>query len=234
MRAPSPSSETPGGPRTTGRVMGAAGPSRATVGAVYAARASIPRTLTAAEQARVLALTGEHARGYRDHMLFSVVLGTGLRAHELAALDVSDALTKRRNGRDSIELRVFKRSTEDPAPQVVRVPNALRHKLTQYAKWKRRRESLDDAAPLFISRKGGRLSRWGLRHAWLRWRERAEVSPKLTFHALRHTFGQNLYESCGDIEVVRAAMRHVDIVTTNLYARASGERVARAVAELLC
>ena len=44
-----------------------------------------PRTMTDAEQALLLKATGEHARGFRDHVLFSMALGTGLRESELLA-----------------------------------------------------------------------------------------------------------------------------------------------------
>ena len=174
---------------------------------------------------------------YRDHLLFATVLGTGLRAFELVALDVGQCLYsgKLRSSRRTIELTTFKRSAASPAPQVVAVPKRLQHKLTQLAKWKRDHgEALDDDAPLFVSRHGARLSRWSLRHAWHRWRDRAELPRSLTFHSLRHTFAQNLYDSCGDIEVVRAAMRHVDVTTTTLYAQASIERVGRAADALPC
>lgn len=35
-------------------------------------------------------VTGEHRAGYRDHVIFAVALGAGLREHELLALDVGD------------------------------------------------------------------------------------------------------------------------------------------------
>jgi len=49
-----------------------------------------PRTLTVDEQALLLRTTGEHRRGFRDHVIFSIALGTALREHEIAALDVGD------------------------------------------------------------------------------------------------------------------------------------------------
>ncbi len=51
-----------------------------------------PRTLTELEQATLLKVTGEHRDGFRDHVIFAVALRTGLREHEIAALDVGDVL----------------------------------------------------------------------------------------------------------------------------------------------
>ena len=60
-----------------------------------------PRTLTEVEQRRLLKATGEHKAGFRDHVLFSLALGTGLREHELLALDVGDVFDGAEMIRDS-------------------------------------------------------------------------------------------------------------------------------------
>jgi len=68
-----------------------------------------PRTLTELEQARLLKVTGEHRSGYRDHCIFAVALGTGLREHEIAALDVLDVLHEDGRVKRRIALDTFKR-----------------------------------------------------------------------------------------------------------------------------
>ena len=207
---------------------------------MYALRAAPPRTLTDAERTTLLDAADSRAN-MRDHMLFAVALGTGLRLHELVALEIDDVLNRKGGGRPHIELRIFKRCTDDPAPQRVEVPEGLRWKLTQLGIWKRKRgESLEREAPLFVGRgsngrrSGSRLTRSGAHKVWLRWRAKADLPSTLTFHALRHTYAQTIYDRTGDIEVVRAAVRHADISSTQIYARASAERVARAVRELPC
>ncbi len=47
-----------------------------------------PPTLTAAEQRALLQATAGHPR---DHLIFSMALGTGLRLAEIVGLDVGDA-----------------------------------------------------------------------------------------------------------------------------------------------
>ena len=57
----------------------------------YASNISTPhRTLTEGEQRQLLSVTSERRDGFRDHVLYSMALATGLREHELAALEVSD------------------------------------------------------------------------------------------------------------------------------------------------
>jgi integrase len=49
-----------------------------------------PKTLTEIEQRLLLKTTGQHRAGFRDHVIFSLALGTALREHEILALDVGD------------------------------------------------------------------------------------------------------------------------------------------------
>jgi integrase/recombinase XerC len=46
--------------------------------------------LTDHEQRQLLKVTGERRDGYRDHVLYSTALATGLREHELAGLEIGD------------------------------------------------------------------------------------------------------------------------------------------------
>ena len=104
-------------------------------------------------------VTGEHARGFRDHVLFSVALGTGLREHELLALNVGDMIDGRRKVKRRVTLRVFKGCESASGPQEVVLPDGVVYKLGRYLKWKAKRgESVATDAPLFVSRNGNRLS----------------------------------------------------------------------------
>ena len=58
-------------------------------------------------------------RRFRDHVIFEVALGTGLREHEIAALDVGDVLRDGGCVRHRIARRTFKRSGTDLATQEV-------------------------------------------------------------------------------------------------------------------
>jgi integrase len=138
--------------------------------AYYAIRHRPHRTMTELEQAKLLKVTGEHARGFRDHVLFALALGTGLREHEALALDVGDITEDGTTIKRRISLRVFKRCTKRPAPQEIFLPDSLHHKLGRLLAWKKRRgESLVPDAPLFISREGNRLSMRMARTAFRRW-----------------------------------------------------------------
>jgi integrase/recombinase XerC len=194
-----------------------------------------PKTLTDDEQARLLRVSGLRRDGFRDHVLFAFALGTGLREHEIAALNVGDVSHDGRNVRRRFALRVFKRSNDDPHAQEAVLPDSLRSKLARLLQVKKADgESLVFDAPLFVSLRGGRISTRQLRHLFGVWQERAGFERRFTFHALRHTALTNLYRATKDIRLVQRVARHASVISTTIYAQASDEDLLRAVAALPC
>jgi len=201
----------------------------------YAESTRAPRTLTDAEQARLLKVTGEHARGFRDHVLLSFALGTALREAELLALNVGEVFGADGKARRRVQLRVFKRSNDDESMQEVVLPDPLRTKLEKLWRWKKQRgESLEPDAPLFVSRRGLRLSSRQLRNLFHVWQERAGFEREMSFHSTRHSSLTNVYRRTRDIRLTQRVARHKSITSTIRYAGPSDEDVLRAVRDLPC
>jgi integrase/recombinase XerC len=194
-----------------------------------------PRTLSTLEQARLLKVTGEHRAGFRDHVIVAVAFGTALREHEIAGLDVADIVHDDGRIRRRFPLRIFKRSTDDGADQIVFVPDTLVRKLAKFINWKRTQgESLAPDAPLFVSRRGQRIATRTLRYMFRLWQTRAGFDFIFNLHAARHTALSNLYRATRDIRLVQRVARHKSIETTGIYAAPSDEDIVRAVALLPC
>ncbi len=194
-----------------------------------------PRVLSEIEQSLLLKVTGEHIKGFRDHMLFSVALATGLREHEIAALNVGDIVNSKSGIRQRVELRVYKQSSQQVAPQEVMLPESLRLKLAKFMDWKRKRgESLEVDAPLFVSQKGGNLTTRQLRHLFRKWQKNANFENFYSFHTLRHTACTNVYRKTKDIRLTQKFARHKSLMSTERYAHPSVEDLIRAVQELPC
>jgi integrase/recombinase XerC len=190
------------------------------------------RAPTEREQALLLRATAEHPR---DHLLFALALGTGLREHELVALDIGDVREPDGAVRRRVALRVFKGCRRDPTPQEIMLPEVLRAKLAAFLDGKRARgESLAPDAPLFVSRKGGRLSTRQVRHLAHAWQRRAGIERPFSFHATRHAACTNLYRRTKDIRLTQRFARHASIVTTSRYTHTSDEALAQAVDDLPC
>lgn len=194
-----------------------------------------PKTLTEFEQRLLLKASGEHRDGFRDHVIFSIALGTGLREHEILALNVGDVFDRDGKARRRLTLRVFKRSSDEADLQEIVLPDGVRAKLDKLHRWKKGNgEDLGADAPVFISRKGNRLSARQLRHAFKVWQERAGFERSFNFHALRHTACSNLYRRTRDIRLTQRFARHKSILTTSIYAHPSDEDLVRSVRDLPC
>ena len=178
-----------------------------------------PRTLSEREQRLLLAVTGQHRDGFRDHVLVSLALGTGLREHELLALDVGDVFDDGR-ARRRVRLRTFKRSNDDLELQEVILPDNVRAKLDKLYAWKRQEgQPLDADAPVFVSRVGNRLSTRQLRTAFTVWQQRAGFDRAFTFHALRHTAATRWLAAGIPLPTVSRMLGHADpAFTLRVYA----------------
>lgn len=218
----------------------------------HRATAELP-TLTPAEQKTLLKTTGELRGAEREHMIYSLALGTALREHELVALNVGDVV---RAGvvKSKIYLTVYKGSrmkpkrakVSSPRPKPIRrlvhVPKSARRKLAYYLKWKlRHKESVSAAAPLFAVSKrsaraelGGRLATRTLRHHFRRWQIRCGFERPHGFHVLRHTSLSNLYRRTKDLRAVQLQARHASIDTTEIYTHLTEDEIAAAVEGMPC
>lgn len=211
-----------------------------------------PTTLTAPEQRKLLKLTGERRGAEREHMLYSLALGTALRAHELVGLNVGDVIHAS-EARTQVHLTIFKgmdaksrrpkaaAAPRRPPRQVVFLPRAVRRKLVYYLKWKKKAgENVRPDAPLFCASQAGfgaargdRLSRRSIRFHFLRWQERCGFETLHGFHILRHTALSNLYRATKDLLVVKAQARHANVSSTEIYTHVDDD-VRRAVEGLEC
>jgi site-specific recombinase XerC len=195
-----------------------------------------PRSLTDREQAALLRVTGERFAGYRDHLLFSMALGTGLRAHELLALNVGDVLDDLANPRRRVMLRVFKgHASNRDTQQDALLSNTLRLKLQKFHAWKvAQHQSVEATAPLFVSQRRQRLSLRQLRHSFAKWQQRAGFERHLSFHSLRHAACGAVYARSRDLRLTQRFARHRSVVTTMVYTHPSDEELVRAVEQLRC
>ena len=211
--------------------------------AFYGHMGRAPRTLTADEQARLLAATSRDPRDLRDHVIFSVALGTGLREHEILGLDCGDVFDGEGRCRRRVALRVFKGGPKQGATsmsrgtrgQEVLLPDALVTKLDALRLWKEAREELlAPEAPLFVSQWDRRLSARQLRHQFHVWQRRAGFERRLGFHSLRHTACSNVYRIGRDIRLTQRFARHASILTTAIYTHPTDEELIGAVQGLVC
>src|SRR5207247_11226883 len=90
-----------------------------------------------------------------------------------------------------------------------------------------------EAAPLFLSRKGNRLSTRQVREMFATWQARAGLDVRYRFHELRHTAITAVRRRTKDIRIGSRLRRHGNIATTVRYDHASDEEIAAAVKGLV-
>ena len=108
------------------------------------------------EEETLLNVLDKRKDAERAHMLYRLMLVTGLRISEALSLNVGDA----ERAKVDVQVKGWTRDGEKLIRlKTVYFPKALQERLSQFLRFKRRKgESLAPAAPLLISRESARLS----------------------------------------------------------------------------
>ena len=142
----------------------------------------------------------------RDRAMVALVLDTGLRLGEIAAMEKRHLL-------DGV-LRVDGKVGQRQVPVTPQVKDMLLR--------------LGDDVSFWIGRRR-RLTISGVQQAYKRILRRAGLTgPKLSGpHCLRHTFGTEYVAAGGNVRVLQAIMGHERLETTMVYVTLAGQAVAR-------
>ena len=188
---------------------------------------SIVRYLSKDYLAQVLAQPDLQTRaGRRDAVMLSVLYDTGARVQELIDLNAGNVRL-------------------DPPPQVRLVGKGRKMRAVplmdatiELLREHRRENDLDRPEhadkPLFQNRQGKRLSRSGVRYLLQKYVQQVRCdhpgfTQRISPHSLRHTKGMNLLQSGVPLEIIRDFLGHVDVKTTEIYARANLEMTRKAL-----
>ena len=189
-----------------------------------------PPTLTRSEQQSLLEVSAVHPR---DHLIFSLALGTGLRLSEIVGLNVGDVFTA--DGRPRARLRLRREIAKGGRAGDVFLPDALGPKLVRFWGYKvRSGESLTPLAPLFANQSGHRISKRRVQMAFKTWQERVGFDRIYGFHALRHSAVTNVYRASRDLFLAQRFARHASPLTTTIYTNPSDEELFGRVRDLVC
>jgi len=177
--------------------------------------------------AQILAQPDLHTHaGRRDAVMLSVLYDIGARVQELIDLNAGDVRLD-----PPPQLRLMGKGRKMRA-----VP--LMDPTVELLRDHRREHDLDRPEhadmPLFQNRKGGRLSRSGVRYLLQKYvqpvrREHPGFTQPVSPHTLRHTKGMHLLQSGVPLEIIRDFLGHVDVKTTEIYARANLEMKRKAL-----
>jgi site-specific recombinase XerD len=182
--------------------------------------------LTAEQTRRLLAGPDRSTRqGRRDATLLATLYDTGARVQELADLDVRGIRLERPA---MASLTGKGRKTRH-----VPLDGSTITLLAAYLEEHRLDRPGHDDHPVFFNQHRARLSRGGI--AWIisKYQAQADDPPlagaSISPHILRHSKAMHLYEAGVPLPYIRDILGHVDLSTTEIYARASTEAKRKAL-----
>lgn len=183
-----------------------------------------PRFLTEPEKRRLLKEVHDRTSplARRDRIIFELFLGTGIRIAELVSLDIDDV------DLDGKHVRI---TGKGDIPQVKFLKSSLRTLLRSYLK-ERHRQASSDVTALFISSRGTRLCCRQVAQRLAYWLGKAGIQKNVTPHGLRHTFATHLYAATSDLLLVKRALIHRDISTTEIYTHLADNALEDAIERL--
>lgn len=174
----------------------------------------LPKTLTKGEVKRLLFAIDraeEEEEGsvfLRDAALLDLLISTGIRIGEAAALSLDDVVLPERtlliHGKGRKQRLVFLSSpvTRDRIAALVK---------------SRRAEKQRACNRLFVGKRGNPLSNRSIENIYRKYVKKAQINPNSTPHFLRHTFATNLLANGADLRSVQEILGHASVATTQIY-----------------
>ncbi|SEP01181.1 tyrosine recombinase XerC [Aquisalimonas asiatica] len=178
----------------------------------------LPRTLDADAVARLLdgLDPGDDPLLLRDLALFELLYSSGLRLAEAAGLDL-----------DGVDLKegTVQVLGKGSRARILPVGRRARSRLGEWLGVRGQLATMDEHA-LFVSQRGGRLSRRSIESRLAQLAARVLGQP-VHPHMLRHSFASHLLESSGDLRAVQELLGHASIGTTQVYTHLDFQHLAR-------
>lgn len=182
-------------------------------------RKKLPAFVKEADMDRLLddAPRGDGYVGCRDRMIMHLFYGTGIRLSELVGLDVGDV------DMAASVIKVFgKRSRERMIP----FTGELYREFEAYIAARSSFSGGPDGA-LFLSAKGGRISRSAVYRMVNSQLKGRCATKKCSPHVLRHSFATAMLNNGAEIGVVKELLGHKRLVTTEIYTHLTFEELKK-------
>jgi integrase/recombinase XerD len=181
---------------------------------------ALPKALSEAEvEALLRAPDVDTALGLRDKAMLELLYASGLRVSEL--VDLPSASLSLAQG----VVRIFGKGRKE---RLVPLGDEAQHWIEAYLAHSRPdllggRQS----AALFVTRRGGAMTRQAFWCLIKRYALGAGVRSTLSPHSLRHSFATHLLNHGADLRVVQLLLGHSDLSTTQIYTLVAREGLKR-------
>lgn len=178
----------------------------------------LPKILSEQDVTRILeAPDVETELGLRDRAMLELMYASGLRVSELVNVEMP-----RINVQQGVVQVLGKGGRERLVPMGEMAMEWIKRYLTQA------RPLLAQGAAsdwLFITARGGPMTRHNFWHLIKRHATQAGVIAPLSPHTLRHAFATHLLEHGADLRSVQSLLGHADLSTTQIYTHVTRQRL---------
>lgn len=155
------------------------------------------------------------SREHRDRALLEVFYSAGIRLSELHGLDLDDIDLGRR------QVRVTGKGRKERIVPLGRKAAACVRAYLHVSG----RGRPGTGGPLFVSSRGGRLSRRQIQRVVSGSIAAATDGERMSPHALRHSFATHLLDGGADLMAVKELLGHASLSTTRIYTHTSRDRL---------
>lgn len=181
----------------------------------------LPEVLTVTDvEALINAPDRNTPEGLRDVAMLELLYGAGLRVSELTGLEMIGL------NLEAGFVRVFGKGSKERVVPLGRMAlNTIRDYLAHARPLLLKTRS---SAHLFVTRRGGAMTRQCCWHLIARYGRRANLNQRVTPHSLRHAFATHLLEGGADLRAVQMMLGHADIATTQIYTHVARRQLVEA------
>ena len=178
----------------------------------------LPKSITEADVESLLAAPDTtKPLGLRDRAMVELLYASGLRVSELVTLEAAQV------SQDMGVVRVMGKGSKE---RIVPIGEEALAWLSRYLAEARPALLSGRASDaLFVTSRGGAMTRQAFWHLIKRYGARAALGKSLSPHTLRHAFATHLLNHGADLRVVQLLLGHSDISTTQIYTHVARERL---------
>lgn len=180
---------------------------------------ALPKSLSEAEVEALLASPDTATPlGLRDRAMLELLYASGLRVSEIVGIP-GEAV--------DLEAGILRVRGKGGKERLVPFGKSATRWLARYLEAARPGLDTKRSASLFLSTRGGAMTRqrfWQLIEGYGR---AAGIRSRLTPHSLRHSFATHLLEHGADLRALQMMLGHADIATTQIYTQVSRSRLRR-------
>ena len=149
----------------------------------------------------------------RDAALIDLLISTGIRIGEAAAITLNDIIVPERT------LLIHGKGRKQ---RLIYISSPITwSRIVALLKERKKSESSNE---LFVNRYGNPISIHGIEYIYKKYLKKANINTHSTPHYLRHTFATNLLANGADLRSVQEILGHASVATTQIYTEVTTQR----------